>query len=97
MVRLVFEGAARQQADVARGTRVMDVCDEIGAVVPFACRDANCGICMIAVAEGAALLSPASADERAVVTQTGGPAEARLACQARVCADVGVVRIVVKT
>jgi 2Fe-2S ferredoxin len=83
---VIFESAERDPVIVAvkDGSRIVDVCEEHGAPVPFSCRSASCGTCRIAVLEGIDLLEPAMDEELDVLDTFGDdPARHRLACQAR--------------
>lgn len=78
------EGRGRLGLPCAAGTRVIDLCDEHGAPIPFSCRSASCGTCRVDVLEGADLLEPPKDDELDVLAIFGDdPARRRLACQAR--------------
>jgi ferredoxin len=85
-VAVVFEcpDAPPCAGDARGGDRVVDLCDALGAEVPFSCRSASCGTCRIAVVEGGALLEPPGDDEAELLEIFGDdPAQFRLACQAR--------------
>ena len=90
MVRVIFDGV---ESEVTSPVRLMDVCDDLGAPVPFSCRDGNCGTCAVLVDDGHALLSTCSAAEQRTLTETKAPKGARLACQTRITAERGVVKI----
>ena len=95
---VVFEsvesGAATVEAEAPPGTRLVDLCDERGAPVPFSCRSASCGTCRIDVLEGAELLEPPRDEELDVLDIFGDdPARRRLACQAQVRAESGRIRV----
>ena len=78
----------------APGTRLVDVCDEHGAPVPFSCRSASCGTCRVDVLEGGDLLEPPEDEELQVLELFGDdPARRRLACQARLGEGAGRVRL----
>src|SRR5579859_4210524 len=96
MARVVFESARwpAVTVDAAAGERLVDVCDEAHAPVPFSCRSASCGTCRIEVLEGADLLEPPRDDELEILDLFGDdPRRWRLACQARLCAGAGCVRV----
>jgi 2Fe-2S ferredoxin len=80
-------GASAITAAAPEGGSLADLCDDVDAPVPFACRDANCGTCRIDVLEGAAELEPAGPEERAVLTRLACPASYRLACCAQMRAE----------
>ncbi len=93
---VVFEssGGVVVVADAPAGGRLVDLCDEQRAPVPFSCRSASCGTCRIDVLEGAELLEPPCEDELYVLNLFGdNPARCRLACQTRVRASSGRVRV----
>jgi ferredoxin len=97
-VVVVFEsvesGVATVQADAPAGTRLVDLCDERNAPVPFSCRSASCGTCRVDVLEGADLLEPPRDEELDVLDIFGDdPARRRLACQARIRGESGRIRV----
>ena len=96
MARVVFEssGAPSVEADAPDGARLVDLCDDRGAAVPFSCRSASCGTCRIDVLEGAELLDAPRDEELDILDIFGDdPGRRRLACQARVGAGTGRVRV----
>ncbi len=96
MPTVVFEsrGAPSLEVDAPEGGRLVDLCDERTAPVPFSCRSASCGTCRILVLDGVDLLDPPKADEIEVLEAFGDDgARGRLACQARVRAGPGLLRI----
>jgi ferredoxin len=98
MVRVVFEsterGVAAVEADAPGGTRLVDLCDERNAPVPFSCRSASCGTCRLDVLEGAELLEPPRDEELDVLDVFGDdPSRVRLACQARIGPGAGRLRV----
>ena len=96
MPRIVFLGNAGEscEADVPAGGALVDLCDTHNAPIPFSCRSASCGTCRIVVLEGANLLAEAEDEELQVLDAFGqGPPDRRLACQARLIAGPGVVRV----
>jgi 2Fe-2S ferredoxin len=97
MARVVFESSAAApgvEADAPEGARLVDLCDEGGAPVPFSCRSASCGTCRIDVLEGADLLDAPRDEELDILDIFGDePGRRRLACQARVGAGAGCVRV----
>ena len=96
MPLVVFESGEGPAVRVAGtgGERLVDLCDDLHVPIPFSCRSASCGTCRIDVIEGADLLDPPSVDELEVLHLFGDdPAQRRLACQARVRAGVGTLRV----
>jgi ferredoxin len=98
MAIVVFEspdrGVASVEADAPAGTRLVDLCDERDAPVPFSCRSASCGTCRVDVLEGAGLLEAPRDEELDVLDIFGDdPARRRLACQARVRDADGRIRV----
>jgi ferredoxin len=92
---IVFEANAvgrEKQGELAGGGELRDLCDEILAPVPFSCRSATCGTCQIQILEGADLLEPPEADEQELLELLDVPGT-RLACQARVAAGEGLIRV----
>jgi ferredoxin len=77
-----------------KGGKLVDICDASDAIIPFSCRSASCGTCRVDVSEGADLLEPPRDEELDVLDVFGDdPAKRRLACQARVRAGEGRVRV----
>jgi 2Fe-2S ferredoxin len=96
MPLVVFEshGTRRVETDAPDGARLIDLCDEHDAPVPFSCRSASCGTCRIDVLEGADLLEAPRDEELDILDIFGDdPARRRLGCQARVKAGGGCVRV----
>jgi ferredoxin len=96
MPLVVFEcpGLPLLEVNAPRGARLLDLCDENSAGVPFSCRSASCGTCRVDVLEGADLLDPAAAEELDVLDLFGDdPTRCRLACQIRLRDDAGRVRV----
>jgi ferredoxin len=96
--RVVFEStdasAPTVAAEAPDGARLVDLCDETNASVPFSCRSSSCGTCRVDVLEGAELLEPPRDEELDVLDIFGDdPARRRLACQARVRPGAGTVRV----
>jgi ferredoxin len=85
-------GAAKV-VDVPAGGELVDICDHYFAPIPFSCRSASCGTCHIEIVEGASLLEPPEEAEEELLDILGGDGATRLACQARVKAGPGLVRI----
>src|SRR5215471_2344265 len=98
MPRVSFEGHETATdalvVDAPAGARLVDLCDEHAAPIPFSCRSASCGTCRIYVLEGAELLEPPRDEELDVLDIFGDdPSQRRLACQARLRASEGLVRV----
>ena len=93
---VVFEASDAPSVEVSAtaGARLVDLCDERNAPVPFSCRSARCGTCRIDVVEGAQLLEPPRDEELDILDIFGDdPARRRLCCQARVGAGEGTIRV----
>jgi ferredoxin len=92
---VVFESPQGAVAsDSPDGARLLDLCDELRARVPFSCRSATCGTCLIDVLQGASLLEPPREDELEALRALGDdPGRRRFACQALVRPGAGVVRV----
>ena len=96
MPTIEFEGAGLagdKTAQAPNGGALINICDQVLAPVAFSCRSASCGTCHIEILEGADLLEPAGADEVDLLDLLDGAPNTRLACQARVKAGPGLVRI----
>lgn len=93
---VVFEsrGGPALVVSSPRGGRVLDLCDEYDAPVPFSCRSATCGTCRVHVLEGGTLFEPPAREEVELLRLMGDdPGRHRLACQARLRPGEGRVRI----
>jgi len=85
---------ASVEAEAPAGTRLVDLCDERNAPVPFSCRSASCGTCRIDVLEGASLLEEPRDEELDILDMFGDdPARRRLACQTRVRDGAGRIHV----
>jgi ferredoxin len=84
---------AEKRVEAPEGGDLLDLCDEVLAPVPFSCRSASCGTCQVEIVEGAELLEPPAAAERELLALLDGPANDRLACQARVKKGPGLLRL----
>ena len=78
----------------AAGERLLDLFDEAAAPMVFSCRSASCGVCRVDVETGSDLLAPPEEDERETLDAFSSPHARRLACQVRLCAASGLVRLV---
>lgn len=73
---------------VPAGERLVDLVDEQpGLSLPFACRAANCGTCLVRVRAGEALVEPPGEWERVVLERVGADEHTRLGCQLRINND----------
>lgn len=96
MVRVQFSASpfgAATAADAGAGERLMDVCDEAGAGVPFSCRNATCGTCLVRILQGGELLDAIERDERSVLEALDAHPACRLACRARIVARDGTIAL----
>ncbi|APS00918.1 2Fe-2S iron-sulfur cluster-binding protein [Pajaroellobacter abortibovis] len=66
--------------EAPEGGRLMDLCDEHRASVPFSCRAASCGICRVSVLEGFDQLLPPSKQEQDLLDIFDALPNHRLAC-----------------
>jgi ferredoxin len=97
---VVFEsvGEPPLEVDAPEGGRLLDLCDERRAPVPFSCRSARCGTCRLRVLEGAEILEPPAELEADLLRLMGDdPARHRLACQAFVRRGTGRLRVSAST
>ena len=74
--------------------RLLDLCDDAGATVPFSCRDASCGTCLVDIVTGAELLRRPEPTEQILLVRLGARKDQRLACRAVLGADVGDLHVV---
>ncbi|HMJ16485.1 MAG TPA: 2Fe-2S iron-sulfur cluster-binding protein [Polyangiaceae bacterium] len=79
--------------DAPSGGELLDMCDEVRAPIPFSCRSASCATCEVEVVEGMELLETPEPVEQELLDILGAPEDHRLACQVKVKAERGVVRI----
>ena len=96
MPTVVFEakGAPAVTVEAPQGGALADLCDQANAPIPFSCRSANCGPCRVAVLEGGDLLqSPADEEFDILDVFAVTPDKQRLACQAKLQAGVGRLRV----
>lgn len=83
--------AATLEAEGAE--RILDLCDEAALPHLFSCRASNCGVCVVDVLDGASLLDPPGAGERATLHRLGANEAQRLGCQLRVVPASGIVML----
>ena len=96
MPLVIIEGPGidPMRIDAVEGGALADLCDDVGAPVPFSCRSANCGTCRIVVLEGADQLEGADDEELDVLDVFGNvPPGFRLACCAKMLSGSGVLRL----
>ena len=96
MATLRLEGlsGAIRNVELPGGGPIGDACDTSQSDVPFSCRSASCGTCRVVVLEGGGLLTEAEDEELQVLDAFGvTPKKQRLACQAKVNAGAGLVRL----
>lgn len=74
--------------EVAAGTSLVDVADQVEASLPFGCRDGLCGTCIMTVLEGLDQMAPMSDDERETLENYEATPNQRLGCQTNVTADL---------
>ena len=79
--------------DVPDGGALVDLCDAYYAPIPFSCRSATCGTCHVLVFEGEELFEPPSEVESELLGILRGPKSSRLACQAVLKGEPGLVRL----
>ena len=92
VVRVVFDkdGLA---VEAQPGDRLLDLCDDVGAPIPFSCRDASCATCLVDVDGKGMLLAP-DVNELRLLARVGAGPDQRLACQALVADADGELRVV---
>jgi 2Fe-2S ferredoxin len=84
---------AKKTVEAAEGGALVDICDEHFAPVPFSCRSASCGTCHVEVLDGMDLFEPPEPPEEDLLNLIGGRGTSRLACQAKLKAGSGLVRL----
>jgi len=89
MSSVVFESAGPQlEVECPPGKRLLDLCDETDAPVPFSCRSTSCSTCLIEVLEGGEALTDPRDEELDVLEQVGHESPRyRLACSVSVRLD----------
>jgi len=93
-IEFVANAIGRHKRVEVEGDRdLVDVCDEVMAPIPFSCRSASCGTCHVEVLEGAELLEPPEPPEAELLELLRGSGQCRLACQARIKAGTGLIRL----
>ena len=88
IVKVIVESRTGRivEIDALDGARLVDLCDEHDAPIPFSCRSASCGTCRIHVLAGADQLLPPEQDELELLDVFNHhPPAVRLTCQARLC------------
>jgi ferredoxin len=74
-------------ASAPDGGSLADLCDDVGAPVPFSCRSATCATCLVLVLEGDDLLLSPEEGEQEILRLFAEPSSRfaqRLACQAKI-------------
>ncbi|MDP3465705.1 MAG: 2Fe-2S iron-sulfur cluster-binding protein [Sulfuricurvum sp.] len=80
--------------NVIPGKTIQDIVEASGSALPFGCRDGECGTCVVMIESGMEFMSPINEKEKAVLKTVGETsAKARLACQMKVVAPNGLVRV----
>lgn len=80
--------------NVKPGKTIQDIVEASGSALPFGCRDGECGTCVVMIESGMDYLSPVTDKEKAVLkTLNESNPKARLACQMKIVAPNGLVRI----
>jgi adenylate cyclase len=96
MPTVLFEAnlfGAECQVEAPGGGPLVDVCDAARAPVPFSCRDATCGTCLIEILQGSELFEPPSTGEAELLAALAYPPRLRLACQAELTREKGLIRL----
>lgn len=80
--------------NVIPGKTIQDIVEASGSALPFGCRDGECGTCVVMIESGMEYMSEINEKEKAVLKTVGETSpKARLACQMKVVAPNGLVRI----
>lgn len=80
--------------NVRPGKTIQDIVEASGSALPFGCRDGECGTCVVSVESGMEYMSEINDKEKAVLkTLNESNSKARLACQMKVVAPNGLVRL----
>jgi 2Fe-2S ferredoxin len=67
---------------------IEQVCDRELLGVPFGCKNAQCGTCVIRIKKGKENLNAMGEQEREVLEMLGSVDDCRLACQCKVKGDI---------
>lgn len=80
--------------NVRPGKTIQDIVEASGSALPFGCRDGEYGTCVVSVESGMEYMSEINDKEKAVLkTLNESNPKARLACQMKVVAPNGLVRL----
>ena len=82
-----------KEVDEPEGGSLLDICDKYLAPIPFSCRSASCATCHIEILEGAELIEVPESEEQDLLDIVAESDADRLACQARVKAGPGLIRL----
>ncbi len=82
-----------KEVEAAGGEELVDLADEHWLPIPFSCRSVTCGTCHIEVLEGQEYLEPPEDEEIDLLQMIGGPAHSRLACQVKLKAGAGMIKV----
>lgn len=84
---------AAVESDEPEGGRLLDICDDVEAPIPFSCRGASCGTCRVKILEGERFLDSAGDEELYVLNLFGDPPGSRLACMVNIRPGEGHIRL----
>jgi len=88
MPKVEFKSDNITKEDVAAGTNLKALCEEVGSSLMFACGQGVCGTCLITVESGMENLSPKDETETQTLTSMGANEKQRLACKCVINGDV---------
>ena len=66
------------------GSRLIEVCDEMGVSLPFGCTEGSCGVCELTVIEGRNNLSKITDEEKNYLLPEDLDRGMRLGCQIKI-------------
>ena len=66
------------------GSRLIEVCDEMGVSLPFGCTEGSCGVCELTVIEGRNNLSKITDEEKNYLLPEDLDKGMRLGCQIKI-------------
>ena len=69
---------------IAEGSRLIEVCDEIGVSLSFGCTEGSCGVCELTVLEGRDNLSKITDEEKNYLLPEDLEEGMRLGCQLKI-------------
>ena len=70
--------------NIEDGSRLIDICDDIGVSIAFGCTEGSCGVCELTVLNGRSNLSKVTDEEKNYLLSEDLDQGMRLGCQLKV-------------